>query len=247
MTRLRAVIAEDEAESRANLVRYLQDEPQIELVGVATNGLEAVALVDARRPDLLLLDIQMPELDGLDVLRRVEHRPEVVFTTAHEAFAVAAFELGAVDYLVKPFGRERLLAAIRRVSERHGLGETDAAGTVERVLAADTSPLTRLFARKGNRIVPIAVHEIVRIQARGEYAEVHTAHEPFLVQITLAEFIARLDPGQFVQVHRAHIVNLDSIGELRPADDRRLLVTLRDGTGIVASRAASERLRRLVR
>ena len=95
--------------------------------------------------------------------------------------------------------------------------------------------------------MPITAQEIVRIQARGEYAEVHTAQEPFLVQITLAEFIARLDPEQFVQVHRAHIVSLDAVAELRPADDRRLLVVLRDGTSIVASRSASERLRRLVR
>lgn len=243
---LRCVIAEDEAEARLNLIGYLRGAPRVELIGTAATGPEAVALVDELRPDLLLLDIQMPGVDGVAVLRRVRHRPEVIFTTAHEAYAVAAFELGAVDYLVKPFGRERLLAALARVVER---AEADAGSVsaADRVLAVAASPLKRLFARKGHRIVPIAVSAIVRIQARGEYAEVFTAEEPFLVQITLSEFNARLDEEQFLQVHRSHIVNLDAVDNLRPVDDRRLLVTLRDGTGIVASRAASERLRRLVR
>ncbi|MEO8503482.1 MAG: LytTR family DNA-binding domain-containing protein [Acidobacteriota bacterium] len=246
---LRCVLAEDEAEARKNLIGYLRAAPGVELVGVAANGPEAIARVDELRPDLLLLDVQMPELDGMTVLRRIRHRPEVIFTTAHEAYAVAAFELGAVDYLVKPFGRERLLAAISRVVERSdaGAGEGLRSDAVDRALSAAATPLTRLFARKGQRIVPIAASAIVRIHARGEYAEVVTAAESYLVQITLAEFSARLDPEQFVQVHRSHILNLDAIESLKPADDRRLLVTLRDGTGIVASRAASERLRRLVR
>src|SRR5436190_12081414 len=142
---LRTVIAEDEDEARASLVRYLGEAPTVELVGVATNGADAVALVDRERPDLLLLDIQMPVLDGLAVLRRITHRPEIVFTTAYEDYAVAAFELGAVDYLVKPFGRERLLAALARLGERVAPAPGEA-GAVERVLAAGASPLKRLFA-----------------------------------------------------------------------------------------------------
>ncbi|MEO6327171.1 MAG: LytTR family DNA-binding domain-containing protein [Thermoanaerobaculia bacterium] len=243
---LRCVIAEDEAESRANLVSYLSSVPGVELAGVAASGPEALVVVESERPDLLLLDIRMPELDGLEVLRRLVHRPEVVFTTAYEAYAVAAFELGVVDYLVKPFGRDRLAAAIERVRTR-GLRVREDASTVERALDASARPLTRLFVRKGTRIVPIAVGEIVRVQASGEYSEIHTARESHLVNIPLKELLARLDPASFEQIHRSHIVNLDAVDHLRPADDRRLLVTLRDGTSLLASRAASERMRQRVR
>lgn len=239
---LRCAVVEDEAEPRRSLAAWIAGAPGCELAGVAATGPEAVALVEEARPDLLLLDIRLPELDGMEVLRRIRHRPEVVFTTAHEDYAVTAFELGAVDYLVKPFGRERLLAAIGRARERIGLSR-GASTAVERALDASSRPLRRLFARKGNKVVPIAVADIVRVAASGEYSEVHTARGSFLVRIPLRELAALLDPDTFEQVHRSHVVNLDLVAHLSAADDRRLLVTLKDGTGVVASRSASERLR----
>jgi two-component system LytT family response regulator len=254
VARMRCVLVEDEAESRVNLVRYASDVPDLELVGVASNGTEAVALVESERPDLVLLDIRLPEMDGLEVLRRVRHRPEVVFTTAYEAYAVAAFELGALDYIVKPFGRERLAAAIERVrarlvSRRGGPPQGDGADSspIDRALDAAKRPLKRLFARKGDRIHPIAVEDIVRVSAGGDYSEVHTEKESFLVHVTLSELASCLDPELFERVHRSHIVNLNAVEHLRPADDRRLVVTLKGGARVVASRAASERIRRRVR
>jgi two-component system LytT family response regulator len=244
------VVVEDETESRVNLVRYASDIPGLELVGVAANGTEAVALVEGARPDLVLLDIRLPEMDGLEVLRRVRHRPEVVFTTAYEAYAVAAFELGALDYLVKPFGRERLAAAIERVRARltagRGAGSTSSSA-VERALDASDRPLKRLFARKGDRIHPIAAEEIVRVSAAGDYSEVHTENDSFLVHVTLSELASCLDPEVFERIHRSHIVNLNAVEHLRPEDDRRLVVSLKGGTRVVASRSASERIRRRVR
>jgi two-component system LytT family response regulator len=246
---LRCVLAEDEIESRINLVEYVSHVPGLEVAGVAATGPEAVALVESSRPDLLLLDIRMPEMDGLEVLRRLRHRPEVVFTTAYEAYAVAAFELGALDYLVKPFGRERLVAAIERVRARMAAGRDEMAGStsIERALTASARPLKRLFARKGDRIVPIAIDEIVRVSASGEYSEVRTGRETFLVQIPLRDLLLCLDPDTFEQIHRSHIVNLSAVDHFRPADDRRLLVTLKDGEALLASRSASERIRRRIR
>lgn len=136
-------------------------------------------------------------MDGLEVLRRLKHRPEVVFTTAYEAYAIAAFELGALDYIVKPFGRDRLVAAIERVRAR--LTRSSESTSVERALAASGRPLTRLFVRQGDRIVPIAARDIVRIDASGEYSEVHAGKETFLVQIPLSELLACLDPEVFEQ------------------------------------------------
>jgi two-component system, LytTR family, response regulator len=245
--RVRALIAEDEAPARESLREYLGATPWIEIAGEAGDGKSALALADELAPDLLFLDVRLPEMSGLDVARRLRHPAEIVFTTAYDRFAVAAFEIGALDYLVKPFGRERFDAALARVRERlHGEAEPPHAGDRARSsLSAD--PLTRLFARHGDRIVPIAASGIRRIQAQGDYAEVHAPEGTYLLHVTLAELAARLDPARFRQVHRSHIVNLDAVEHMRPYDDRRLAITLKDGTVVVASRAASEELRKLAR
>ncbi len=243
--RVRALIAEDEAPARESLRESLADAPWIEVVGEAVDGRSALALADELRPGLLFLDVRLPELSGLDVARQLRHPAEIVFTTAYDRFAVAAFELGAVDYLVKPFGRERLAAAIARVRARLAQAPVPGSDRVRGALAP--GPLSRLFARHGDRIVPIATEGIRRIQAQGDYAEVHAPEGVYLLHVTLAELAARLDPSRFRQVHRSHIVNLDAIEHMRPYDDRRLAITLRDGSVVVASRAASEELRRLAR
>jgi two-component system LytT family response regulator len=241
--RVRALIAEDEAPASDTLRDYLAQAPWIEVVAEAVDGVSAVALAEERKPDLLFLDVRLPELSGLDVARRIRHPAEIIFTTAYDRFAVAAFEIGALDYLVKPFGRERLAAAVERVRARLGQTSVHAGERVRNSLGP--GPLSRLFARQGERIVPIAVDGVRRIQARGDYAEVHGAEGVFLLHVTLAELAARLDSAKFRQVHRSHIVNLDAVLHLRPYDERRLAITLRDGTVVVASRAASEELRRL--
>jgi two-component system LytT family response regulator len=147
-----------------------------------------------------------------------------------------------VDYLVKPFGRARLHSALARARERLGPAHGPS-GAVERARDATRRPLRRIFARKGTRVVPVAIADVLRIEASGEYSELHAEGESFLVRIPLRELAARLDPETFEQVHRSHVVNLDAVEHLRAADDRRLLITLRDGSTVVASRSASERLR----
>jgi two-component system, LytTR family, response regulator len=240
-----ALIAEDEPHAREALQAHLSEIDWIDVVAVTGDGRSALTLFEERRPRLLFLDVRLPELSGLEVARRLAGSAEIVFTTAYDRYAVSAFELGALDYLVKPFGRERLAAAVDRVRRRAGPPAVDAGERARTSLAP--GPLTRLFARRGDRIVPIAVSGIRRVQARGDYAEIHCADGEFLVSVSLAELAARLDPARFRQVHRSHIVNLDQVRELTPHDDRRLAIALKDGTVIVASRAASEDLRRLVR
>jgi two-component system LytT family response regulator len=243
--RVRALIAEDEMPARENLRDYLKDTAWVEIVAEAIDGRSALALADEHKPDLLFLDVRLPELSGLEVARRIQHPAEIVFTTAYDRFAVAAFEIGALDYLVKPFGRERLAAATERVRARLAHSDCPAGDRVRSSLGP--GPLARLFARQGDRIVPIGVPGIRRIQAQGDYAEVHTAEGVFLLSVPLSELAARLDPERFRQIHRSHIVNLDAIEHLRPYDERRLAVRLKDGTVVVASRTASEELRRLAR
>ena len=245
-TPITCVLVEDEPEARTNLRAWLLDVEWIAVRGEAADGKSAVALIDHVRPDLVFLDVQLPEMTGLRVLEAVRHAPDVVFTTAYDQYALAAFEIGALDYLVKPFGRERFMKALARVQQR--LGGGGAPSAPERARAAFAPGfLTRLFARRGERIVPILARDIRRIAAQGDYAEVHTAAGAFLLHVSLKELAARLDPERFVQVHRSHIVNLDAIDHLKPYDERRLVLVLKDGGEIVASRAASERLRHGVR
>lgn len=240
-----AVVVEDEPVARRSLREYLDRIDWIHVAGEAADGRTAVEMIDRLKPDLVFLDVQLPEMTGLRVLESAGHAPEVVFTTAYDQYAVAAFEIGALDYLVKPFGRERFLKTVERLRQRLAAAGVPAP---ERARAAFApGPLGRLFARRGDRIVPILARDIRRIEAQGDYAEVHTPAGAFLLHLSLKEMAARLDPERFVQIHRSHIISLDAIDHLRPYDDRRLLIVLRDGSEIVASRAASERLRHMVR
>jgi two-component system, LytTR family, response regulator len=243
-TPVRAVLVEDEPHARKNLKEYSTGVEWLTLVGEAADGPEAVRLIDRVKPDLVFLDVQLPELTGLQVIERIRHLPEIVFTTAYDRFALAAFEIGALDYLLKPFGRQRFQTMLERVRRR--LAEP-VVPTTERARAAFDSPLRRLFARTRDGIVPIPVRTIRHIQASGDYVEVHSETGKHLLHMSLGELASRLDPGQFCQVHRSHIVNLEAVARFHPFDDRRLLVKLRDGTEILASRSASEQLRRLVR
>jgi two-component system, LytTR family, response regulator len=245
--RVRTLVVEDEPEARRMLCDFLAEAPWVELVGESADGRDAVASIDRLQPALVMLDVRLPEMSGLDVLQKIRHQPEVVFATAYDQYAVAAFELGALDYLVKPFGRQRFRRMLDRVRRRlsadpEGLSSSERART-----ALGQSPLRRLFARRGDKIVPIPAGEIVRIQAQGDYAEVHAPGGPFLLHVSLSELAGRLDPERFVQVHRSHIVNLDAMKLLRPHDERRLVIVLTNGEEIVASRAASEVLRKQAR
>lgn len=247
---VRALIAEDEPLARRTLREFAGELAWMQVVGEAADGAEAVRLIDALAPDLVFLDVQMPELSGLEVLRRIRHDPEVVFTTAHDDYALAAFELEALDYLRKPFGRERFRASAERVRRRLDAASatTDPPAT-ERVRAAlgAQGPLERVFVRDGGRIVPVRVESIVRLEAADDYVTVHAGGRGYLVNLTLSEFLTRLDPARFRRVHRSHVVNLDHVVSLRPYDDaRRLVITLADGAEVLASRAGSLELRTLI-
>lgn len=241
---IRAVVVEDEPHARRALRDYAEGVEWLALVGEASDGAEAVRLVDQLEPDLLFLDVVLPELSGLEVIERLRHQPEVVFTTAHDHFALAAFEIGALDYLLKPFGRQRFQTTLERVRQRLGQNRPPAA---DRARSAFGSPLRRLFARTRDGIVPIDVRTIRHVKASGDYVEVFCESGRYLLHTSLSELAARLDPETFCQVHRSHLVNLEAVELLRPFDERRLLVRLHGGTEILASRTASEQLRRLVR
>lgn len=247
---VRAMVIEDEVHARKNLREYAHGLDWLRFVAEAADGLQAVEIVDSLKPDLIFLDVNLPELSGLEVLERVRHTPEVVFTTAYDRYALAAFEAGALDYLLKPFGRDRFLKTMQRVRERFS-GRTTTPSQTEtprdRLKAVVGVPLRRLFARTADGIVPIDAQTIHHVEAGGDYVEVHCDGGTYLLNMTLSELEARLDPASFHRIHRSHLVNFDAVQRMTAYDDRRLLVCLRDGTEIVASRSASELLRGMAR
>lgn len=242
--RIRALVAEDEAVSRETLCQLLAEIDWIECVGVAGDGRDAVRLIDALEPDLVFLDVQLPELNGLGVLQEIHHQPAVVFTTAHDRYAVAAFEVQAIDYLLKPFGRRRFLQALERVRGRLASARPRAPAAVP---AGEPGPLLRLARTVRGELIPLRLDGATRFEAAGDYVEAHVRGERLLLRMSLGELEQALDGHRFWRVHRSHLVAADAVKSVREHDDeRRLVVVLSDGTEIIASRAASRRLRELI-
>lgn len=244
--KVRTYVVDDEPVARAGLRAMLRAFDWVEVVGEAADGESAVAGIDTMRPELVFLDVQMPGLLGTEVLRRLERPPFVIFTTAYSEHAVTAFELGAVDYLLKPFGPTRLAAAMERV--RATLGEPAPADPIERLSGAlGGGPISRLFVRVGGALAALPVERVSWFEADGDYVIAHEGSARHVLHLSLSRLDARLDPRRFARVHRAHIVNLDHVSAIRPYDERRLSVRFADGTEVVASRAGSQSLREMVR
>ena len=243
--KITALVADDEPIAREGLRHLLSQVDWLSVVGEAANGPAAVEAINTLEPDLVFLDIQMPGLLGTEVLRRITHRPHVVFTTAYGEHAVAAFELGALDYLQKPFGRDRLNAALERI--RAALGEPAEHSTFDRLREAlSQGPMSRLFVRSGGSVVPVNVATVSWFEARGDYVAAHLGPSRHLLHLSLNRLEARLDPSRFVRIHRTHIVNLDFVRAFRREGKARLVAELTDGTRLAVSRTRSQELRGLV-
>jgi len=236
------LIADDEPLALRRLRALLTPIPWITLVGEVADGADAVRAIDQLKPDLIFLDVVMPGLTGLEVLNHIEHRPTVVFTTAYDRFAVAAFEARALDYLLKPFGRRRLVATLERI--RESLGADDQSSSVERArLALDSAqPLDWLFVRERGRVTPLNVRNAIRFEGSDDYVLIHTAERRLLATLRLAELERILPPG-FVRIHRSHIVNLAMVESFVSEAGGRFKVVLRDGTRLAVSRERARWLR----
>ncbi|HEX2079342.1 MAG TPA: LytTR family DNA-binding domain-containing protein [Longimicrobium sp.] len=252
MEPVRVLIADDEPPARARLRRLLAADPRVELAGEAASGTEAVELIERLRPELVFLDIQMPGADGFGVLQAVDPAvlPHVVFVTAYDEYALRAFEVHAVDYLLKPFDADRFRTALARAMERVR-ARTPAgadAGLEERIrrVLAEARPapayLERVLVRAGTRAVFLRVDEVDWLQAEENYVRLHAGRESYLVRGTLAGLEERLDPARFIRVHRSHIVNVASIRELHPWSHGDWMIVLRDGRELMLSRRYRDRL-----
>jgi two-component system LytT family response regulator len=248
--KLRALIVDDEAPARRKLRSQLAGEGDVEIVGEAASGPEAVDAIRSLRPDLVFLDVQMPGMTGFDVIAAVgaEAMPAVVFVTAFDDFALEAFDVQAVDYLLKPYHPDRFKKALGRAVERVRRNE-NGASRLEKLLASvlprPAAYSERLLLREGERIVFVSVAEIVRISADGNYVKVFTSSGAHHIRDTMAGIEARLDPGRFARIHRSDIVNVDFVKEIQPFFHGDSIAILKTGEQLRVSRRYHDRLLRL--
>lgn len=257
--RLTAAIVDDEELARALLREYLASNPDIEIVAECSNGFEAVKAIAENKPDLVFLDVQMPKLDGFEVLELIGERAAVIFVTAFDEYAMRAFDQHAVDYLLKPFSLERFQKALDRARQR--LGEKAGAGgmpppkeSAAKIAAADLARaarppqqfLQRIVVKDGPRVHIIPVDRLDYAEAQDDYVSLHSQGKAYLKEQTISSLEAALDPARFVRIHRSVIVNVERIAKIEPyAKDSRIAV-LSDGAQLPVSRAGYERLRSLL-
>lgn len=263
MRAVRTLVVDDEPLAREGIRLRLEREAGFEVVGECANGLEAVEAIHDLAPDLVFLDVQMPGLNGFEVLEEVDprHAPVIVFVTAYDEFALRAFEVHALDYVLKPFDDDRFAATLRRVRER--VAERHAGRVGERlsgVLAelglGSGAPVAgeedarcfaeRLVVRDGARIAFVPVAELDRVEADGDYVRLFCGERQHLIRRTMAQMEARLDPARFVRIHRSAIVAVDRIRELQPSFRGEYVVLLHDGTRLNLSRGYRRRLQHLI-
>jgi two-component system LytT family response regulator len=238
------LIADDEPVAREGLRAMLEAFDWVRCVGEAAHGPGAVEAIERLRPELVFLDVQMPGFPGTEVLARLAHQPYVVFTTAYAEHAVTAFELGALDYLLKPFGPARLAGAMERV--RAVLGEPAAHPALERLADAfGRGPVSRLFVRSGGALVPVAVDAVTWFEASGDYVVAHAGRARHMLHLSLKRLEARLDPSRFLRIHRSYLVNLDRVLRFRSDGRGGLVAELAEGPRLPVSRTRAQRLRGL--
>ncbi len=242
------LVADDEAPARQRIIDLLRRDPQVASIVEASDGLAAVELIENRRPDLVFLDVQMPERTGLDVIAEIgaERMPFTVFVTAYDEHAIRAFEANALDYLLKPFSDERFEMTMARVSVR--MDERSVHEFGRRVLRMVSSapagdlPLDRLVVKSGGSTRFIRVADIDWIEAAGVYANLHIGGREVLYRAALNELEAKLDPVRFVRIHRSAIVNMESIQHLEPISHGEFEVVLKDGSRPKISRTYRSQL-----
>lgn len=239
---LRVAVVDDEPLARAVLCEFLSAEPNVEVVAQCANGFEAVKAVSELTPDLLLLDVQMPKLDGFEVLDLVGRDVAVVFTTAYDQYALRAFEVHAVDYLLKPVSAERLSEALARVRERLDRGERSASPGAMAAAKPRDGYAHRVLVRDGPRVHVIPVDKIDYVQAQDDYVCFRSEGKDYLKEQTLAQAEAALDPVKFVRIHRSYLLNLECLARIESGEADSRIAILNDGRRLPVSRAGYARL-----
>jgi two-component system, LytTR family, response regulator len=250
--KIRALVVDDEPLARERIRALLESEPDIEYVGECANGREAITSIEEMEPDLVFLDVQMPVVDGLGVVEAVgaDKMPAVIFVTAYDRYALRAFEVHALDYLLKPFDRQRFQKALQRVRQQLNRDQS-VVNVNERLVAlleesqGGRKPLERLVIKNAGRVFFVKTEEIDWIEAASNYVRLHVGKEAHLLRETMNSLESRMDPQRFLRIHRSTIVNIERIQELQPWFHGDYVVILRDGTQLTLSRGYRQKLQEL--
>ena len=259
--KIRALIVDDESLAREALAVMLVADPEIEVIAECRNGREAVEAIRKKSPDVVFLDIQMPETDGFQVIEEIgaDRMPVTVFVTAYDKYALRAFEAHALDYLLKPFDHDRFDAALQRAKtqvRQRKLGEISENLLAmmqdvklkfgESESAARTEPIDRVVVKASGRIYFLKTEEIDWVEAAGDYLSLHTGNQTHLIRETMGDFYAKLDAKKFLRIHRSTIVNIERIKDIRPLFKGEYVITLTSGTRLKSSRGYRRELQRLL-
>lgn len=233
----RLIIVEDEEPARNLLKNFLKDCSEVELIEECSDGFAGVKAINELKPDIVILDIQMPKLTGFEVLELLEHKPAIIFSTAYDQYAIKAFDENAVDYVLKPFSKARLLQAIgKAVTSINAANPDNPIGEVISTIVSDKAePLQRIAVKSGSKIFVLPIQNIQYIEADGDYVKVHTRDNSYLKEKTMKYFENNLPTDEFVRVHRSYIININEISKIEPFDKDSHVVILKSGVSIKTS------------
>ncbi|MEX0986452.1 MAG: LytTR family transcriptional regulator DNA-binding domain-containing protein [Bacteroidales bacterium] len=245
MKLISAIIIEDEKPARDLVTGYLSSYNSIEILGEYDNGFSGIKAINEIHPDVIFLDVQMPKLTGFEMLELLDYKPEIIFTTAYDQFAIKAFEQNAVDYLLKPFSKERFAEALNKLFDRIERADTgvDSLTRIRKHIEESEEIIRRVVIRKGGKIHVIGTDKIEYLEAQDDYVMIYTSGERFLKQQTMKYFENHLDTELFIRVHRSYIVNIQSIDRIEPYEKSNFILSLKGGAKVPVSRSGMQLLK----
>lgn len=245
MDKIRTIIIEDEAPAREIIKHYLKDLDSVEVIAECADGFTGLKTISSMKPDLVILDIQMPRLTGIELLEVLTEKPEVIFTTAYDQFAIKAFELNATDYLLKPFPKRRFLNAVEKAINkiRSGMGNKEPLNQLLAIKPEPASPVNRIVVRKGNAIDIIPVEQVRYVESQDDYVMIYHSKGKALKQQTMKYYEENLPKAEFVRIHRSYIVNISEIKKIEPYGKDNHVAVLSSGDKLPVSRTGYKQLR----
>lgn len=243
MESIKAIIIEDEELGRELIKNYLKDRDDVQILTECSNGFEGIKAIQELKPDLVFLDIQMPKLNGFEMLEILDEKPEIVFTTAYNQYAIQAFELNAIDYLLKPFSKDRLIEALEKAKQRLGSNRTQEEKIKNLVQQPLEEIIERVVVKSNNKINVIPVEKIRYMEAQDDYVMIYTTDGKHLKQATMKYFEKHLDPNDFMRVHRSYIIRLDQVVQLEPYGKDNYVAKLKDGPSVKISKSGFKNLK----
>ena len=240
------LIIDDEKLARELLCEYLEGFPQIEIIGECAKGTEAVEKINKLKPDLIFLDVQMPGMNGFDVLEEIDHEPYIIFTTAYDQYAIKAFEKNAVDYLLKPLDEERFRLAVNRALKRKTAEKGDLQELIKSFKSESKSFESHIFVQKSEKLFNLPVEEIVYLEASGDYTVITTKNDQFVSSSGIGKLEEIMDPDTFIRVHRSTIINLNYLKEIERHFNGGMVVKMQSGKSFPVSRTYAKLIRKKV-